>query len=1188
MPAFGSSPERHFPSIFPSTINRPPHDHYGLAFLSDTTFPCSSLCLLSQRRLEGREIMTWDLLPLTTLFLAFLSLWSLRSHLAGIRKIVYAVLAAALLHYFGRAVMHRVYFTTHDAVVSATPVARFQMILTLGAVVWLLHRAFQTLWKPVSELVNILGVDIPQAPEVCLAGIRSDAATLAWARPHSQRLAPQYLIQVNGVQVGEATGSEAGITITGLKPNHFYNIRVVAVGHNNFRSGSPVIRLRTFGKDGRPLLGNSRLPSNFVDPDQSHAETNDDSDDANGNGSSLPAVEATPVLDGVASASRDVLSIAPGQRRNTMNRRHSPSVASADQAQTKTPNPNEPEMSLQELNQKFENTRKEIEMTVQMAAKEQADAAQQEEELKKERDQKRQVLKEKEEQTTQLKALIRSTMEMMRTTEKERQKKEQLLKDKQSKETKIRESIARLDNEIERMKRERQGFQAQKKELAEKRDHDVQGLDESTALLQEKCTALEADLKDRGKQLQLLKAERERLPGANDDQWKEEDMRLKEEWDSHRRELHDRCVEESKQAVLLEQQIRALTQQLAVTQQHQQAGLSFYSQPAGGVLDYESSGAAQNAKNMTFPGSSGGLGGASLSSPPPLAHAEPNFQGRAGLIPMSYGHGLFMDMPPNADGISHFEADFKAVAGSLSPTAQTLLPSNIFDDTEDSGSPKLPEPVTADEDGPRSPVSPAPSYQAFSSPHNSNHNLSFAHYADANERMSLNLNGSPIAPPTSSHRLTSLLSNFHRNNRASKTSEESGPPIGTLKPGQSQSFPRGPDETEVLGGRRRYWPWNSKASTSQDDSIGSSHPLASERASANPFKSRISAISDQDRGQSRPPSINSMDRPSTDSGSIWGAPGDVTTLVNRVWSPNDKRWPSRTGSRRPSLHGSTTALTTTLASAEDEILDDEDLRDPQVLARQVGVIGSRPPAAASNGSPIDSSKSISQRLDPTARPFKLIFGMRGQDKEKEKEKEKDKDRTKEKGKSEEVVTPSIELPQSQDDSFSDRRFSRDTYSVHTGTSVSESHESLQLDLTQSNTPSDMNSVSTSNMKESDNVVKKLFRKGSSSKFSLSSRLGKESGLFKKGPGSATNSERNVSSEQRSSLGDADDLGEDGALFGRSYDSMASSSPSLGPSKSKEGRESRMSSWRFSMRKKSRDTGIKERESLEMERAPDEE
>lgn len=63
----------------------------------------------------------------------------------------------------------------------------------------LLHRGWQTLWKPVPELINILGVDIPEPPDVSLAGIRSDAATLSWTRPTSNRPVQKYAIQVNGV-----------------------------------------------------------------------------------------------------------------------------------------------------------------------------------------------------------------------------------------------------------------------------------------------------------------------------------------------------------------------------------------------------------------------------------------------------------------------------------------------------------------------------------------------------------------------------------------------------------------------------------------------------------------------------------------------------------------------------------------------------------------------------------------------------------------------------------------------------------------------------------------------------------------------------------------------------------------------------------------------------------------------------
>lgn len=823
-------------------------------------------------------------------------------------------------------------------------------------------------------------------------------------------------------------------------------------------------------------------------------------------------------------------------------------------------------MSLAQLNEKFEAIRKEIDDVVQLTAKEQADGLQQEEELKKERDGKRQALKEKEECTTQLKGSVRLTMDQMRAAEKERAKKEQQLKDKQTKKTKVKDSIAKLEKDVERMRKEREGFEEQKKVLSDKRDQDLEDLDSQVVSLQEKCTGLEAELAQKGKQLQDLKAAREKLPDANDEQWKEEDQRMRGEWEIRRRELHERLVSETKIGHTLDAQLRTMGEQLGMLQQ--QAG-SLYNQGGPSTMEYEQSATSQAAKRLSFPGV--GLDGTPVSSPPPLAHVEPNLQPNLGFGP-SFSRRLFMDMPGSGTMEPQSEAELKAGSGPLSPSAQTLLPSNIFDDADEaadvdeSQSPILPQSITAGDEGPRSPVSPTPSFRAFSSPHGSSQNLPYPQYPDSGERLSLNMNQSPPAPPPASgYRFATLFSPFNRGSKAPKPSDEAGPPIGSLKVGQSQSFPRGTEEADGLEGRKKLFNWGiNRNSTGQDGAF--TGYFATRRV--NSLKgSRISAISDREQDLSRPPSITSIDhpRPSTDSTSIWGAPGDAA-----IGSKNSRFWsPSRGGSRRPSLHGSTTALTTTLASAEDEILDEDDLRDPHTSPSQVGVIGSRPPGS--------SARSMARSLNPTAPTFMAnIF---------RKDKDKDKDGGKDKGKGKEVVTPGIELPESHDDSPSDSRISRDTYSLHTGTSVSESRESLQLDMTQSNTPSDINSVSTSNAKDTENVVKKLFRKSSSSKFSLSSRLGKESGLFKKGPGSTSNSDRNASAEQRSSIGDVDDLGEDGAPFGRSYDSMTSS-PSLGPSKSKDSREGRMSAWRFSMRKKS--TAVKEKESLDMERAPDEE
>ncbi|XP_044719970.1 fibronectin type III domain-containing protein [Hirsutella rhossiliensis] len=1099
--------------------------------------------------------MLWELPNLTTVCLVVSGVWWFFSRQAASPRSFHAHLGIAALALIidARRPALRLCESACYAVVNATPLQQFRMVLTLGAVVWLLHRSWQTLWKPVPELVSILGVDIPQAPDVCLAGIGADSATLSWTKPASNRPVQKYLIQVNGVHVGDSPGNETAITVTGLRPNHFYNLRVVAVGPNNFRAGSPIIRLRTF--------------------DFPRLESGDDNNRPDKPTSSLPMVEAAPVLESSAAVPRDLSVAAPGQRRNTLNRRHSPSVASSDQPQMRTAPSADSELSLAELNEKFEGIRKEIDDTLALYAKDEADSQHQEEELKRDKDSKRQVLKEREEQTAQLKAMMRITMEQMRAAEKERAKKEQQLKDKETKRAKVRDSTTKFENEIERMKKGRQNFEAHKTELAENRDRDVQKLDEDNAELQVNCIKLEAELKDKGKQLQDIKATRAPLPGADDEKWKEEDIRLRRKWELQRREIHNRLVAETKDGHILSQQIRDLGEQLSA---QQQAGHAYYNQPGSSSMDFEPS-------SMTQPNRPGHSGNsvlqAGLSSPDRTPHAEPSFQGGISFNNAAFLPILFTDLTADDANELHTDIEFKGAGGLLSPSAQTLLPSNIFEESEEtetmeSRSPFVPEPTT--EEGPQSPASSNMSFTVFSSPHGSAQNLPFPQYSDNGEGSSFNVHPSPPVAPAAGHKIASFLSTFQRG-RGTKTSDTAGPPIGSLKPAQSQSFPSVTDENEALANRRRIniSSWVGRGSmapviTSSGASIASPRPLSALRL--NPHKgSPAMGVSDREGEHSRPASIASTDlpRPSTDSGSIWGTPGDPLVLQkNRLWSPGDGRWPSRNGSRRPSLQGSN-ALTTSLASADDEILDEDDLLNPETLPSQVGVIGSRPPG---------SSKSMNQRLNPAAPTFMAhIF-------------RKDRDRSKDKGKGIEVTTPSGELAPSLDDSPPGSRASRDTYSVHTQTSVSESHESLQLDFAPSNTASDLNPTSASNAKEPEKAVRKLFRKGSSSKFSLSSRLGKESGLFKKGSGSASNSDRNASADHRSSIGDTDDLGDDIAVLGRSYDSVASST-SLGPSKSKENRESgRKGTWRFSMssiKKKSKDTPVKDKGGLETDHTADE-
>ena len=978
------------------------------------------------------------------------------------------------------------------------------------------------------------------------------------------KLVPTEPVKLTSILVGESPGNEIAITVTGLKPNHFYNIRVVAMGPNNFQAASQTVRLRTFGKDGKPYLGNARLPANFVDDDQLRPKG---ADDGNGPGAtmcSFAAVEAAPVLDGNPANTRDTGGSSSGQRRNTINRRHSPSVASADQPPVRQADADDPEQSLDELNRKFQEIRKETNDTVAQIASDEAEFQQAENELKKEKDVKRQSLKEKEEQTAGLKSQVRTTMESMRAAEKERSKKEQQLKDKETKKSKVRDNISKLEKEMERMKNEREGFQAQKASLEANRDSELDNLSSKISRLQEEHNQLEADLSNKGKQLNEMKEARKHLPGADDEHVRESDERTRRDWENLRSSLHHQLVEETKTSHHLDQQFHALAEQINI---QQQSGMGFYNHPEASPADIESGPSAPPKR------SSHASNEARLSPLDQFAMSDSPSQLPPGLSRPGAGFAPSILFMPDTGNEPQTEDELKSAGGPLSPSAQAYLPSGIIDNESDTRTPQtpmLPESLTAGEDDPQSPTSSSRSFSVLSSPHSSSFNLPFPQYQDNSDRGSLNINPPQNASPAGGLRLGSLLSGFQRS-RTAKPADEQGPLIGSLKPGQSQSFPRGTDEDDLTGARRRmsFSLKSHRNSTGLDG--GSGQTLAGSRMfprRLNPFASSAGGFfSDRDPDTSRPPSIASSDlpRPSTDSGSIWGAPGDSSALSkSRLWSPSgDGRWASRSGSRRPSIHGSPSALTTSLASADDEILYETELNDPQTLPSQVGVIGSRPPGA---------SKLFAPRLNPNAPTFMGLFR-----KEKDAPSERDKGRGKGKDPKGKGREASLDLALASDDSPSDSRMSRDTFSVHTQTSVSESHESLPLDASSSNTPIDLTPSLTSNPREAENVngIRKLLRKGSSGKFSL----------FKKGPGSATNSDKNFSADHRSSIGDLEELGEDPSQFGRSYDSVASS-PSLGPAKSKESKEGRMTNWRF-MKKKGKETPGKEKESLDMDRAPEE-
>lgn len=511
----------------------------------------------------------------------------------------------------------------------------------------------------------------------------------------------------------------------------------------------------------------------------------------------------------------------------------------------------------------------------------------------------------------------------------------------------------------------------------------------------------------------------------------------------------------------------------------------------------------------------------------------------------------------------------------MSPTANSLLPSNLLDNDEimspelgdlasdmhfrggisnglfaGVGAPGLPN-LDNPGRGPHSPVSSSSrSPSLFSSPRESLNNIhTFQPGSDGrldSDRRSLNSSGASFGAigsgPTDNTLLSSArLSNlFGFNRQRGKTLANEPPTLGSLKPGQSQSFPRNLDQGDLdpIGTRPRRGSHSGRwvgpmsnllnRGSGVSDDIGGgpasalARTVASRRRGFNLFSSKYDPLDPSKLGvdpASRRSSTysfeNSLPRPSTDS-QPFGWPVTETFGHGHRSSPLGTDWSvpatwSRSQSRRQSVHyGSTSNLslgTTPL--------------DPDTF--QNGSSNQVSPPAPIGTRPQSSQRPPTPKLNPAAPSFKTLFSRsdakkaekaasKAAEKEKGKNKESEKSRDMDKSSSQEEASPP------------DERLSRDSRSIATASSVGDSHDALDRSI--SGTPSD--AVTPSAGKET--LMQKITRKSSSSKFNIPWNKDK-GGLFSRRAG------------EPATPGEIEEDGPSGADLGKSYDSTASTSQS---------------------------------------------
>ncbi len=809
-------------------------------------------------------------------------------------------------------------------------------------------------------------------------------------------------------------------------------------------------------------------------------------------------------------------------------RRNSPATSGGEHLngqtiQTDGSDEDESPETIRRLTERLDFLRKEVLRTGKETYEEEQESKRHLVELTKERDSLKQVLKEKEEASSELRRHGNHLDKLNRAAQSRKAAKEKQLQQKKADRQKLRDDTARWDREITEMKRDTEDMEREKTDVIAAKDKEVadirKGIAEDVAIIK----SLEEEIRIKGIQIKSMEKDREKMnnDGGEDHERSRSERESDQEWETkvqaiqaqlasfwqavQHAELEKQQAEDhlnwwlTRRARNPEQFAPIPSLELASSIQRSRSRRNRQNNSRASTMS--SPQASYQSRPVSF------HNGAAIS--PPFAATSPFF---------NMSNGMTVPSGPERTGLSQTEAEMLTGGGPMSPAANSLLPSNLFRD-EDVITQRFTDTVgqepsgTANPDlflghvvsnsdtsahGPHTPVSAGSrAGSLFSSPHDSLHNLhGYQTRQDPfveGENHLVNPTSAPFqssiaadSNPLVTSRLVNLFSSTFNRQRV-KPSTQEPPLLGTLKQGQSQSFPRNleQDHLDSSASRRRrgsHGTWanpmagllNRNTGNPEDSGLITARTGSGRRSRLNMFGSKFdgldsTAFADQP-SSSRPSSTYSYDqvlpRPSSDSQRLgWAVPDSVPARSSPLgvnWSTGSGPW-SRAPSRRPSVqHGSTSNL-----SIGSTPLDPEGYTGSfSKQSSEQAPIGTRPQS---------SQRPVTPKLNPAAPSFKTIF-TRGDAKkttksEKTKSTEKPKDRDGEKGETDEFDPVLDSSPQNP-------RLSRDAQSITTATSTADSHDSF--DRSTSGTPSE--AMTPSGPKET--LMQKITRKSSSSKFNV--------------------------------------------------------------------------------------------------------
>lgn len=366
--------------------------------------------------------------------------------------------------------------------------------------------------KPVEELEEILGIDVPPQPEVTLSTITSTTVSLYW-RPPDHHSSLVRSIQVNGINswsitnrlirfadpssVGPIDRALSSVAVNNLKPGNHYGIRAVATNGVGNSSTSRLIQVQTIPEDGHrgtKLL--AIMDSGYEKP-------------------SLPSRRSSPTTSTTESSPSQSVTGASGK-------------GDVDSDETVT-----------RLAKKLDALRRQKEEIERQLAEEVEEAESSKATLTRERDDLRRVLEEKEKASLEFKKQVNELEKQCKATQRRKSAKERTLQQKKSERQKMKDQMSKWELESLDMRTQSDTKRRESSQLEEEHTEKMVNTQKQIEGAHAESKVLEEEIQDWGKKIKILEEERRRADQEQDEEEQEGERREKEEEQAHEAKVQE-------------------------------------------------------------------------------------------------------------------------------------------------------------------------------------------------------------------------------------------------------------------------------------------------------------------------------------------------------------------------------------------------------------------------------------------------------------------------------------------------------------------------------------------------------------------------------------------------------------------------------------------------------------------------